>query len=55
MCTVADENVLPKMRIGLLLGNRRGAGIRSRKNLERYCTSNIDRYYAGIFKRMGIK
>ncbi len=55
MCTVADENALPKMLIGLLLGDRRGAGIRNRKNLERYYTSSIDRYYTGIFRRMGIR
>ncbi|EQD63086.1 glycosyltransferase [mine drainage metagenome] len=55
MCTVADENALPKMLIGLLLGNRLCTRIRNRKNLEKYYTSNISRCYAGIFKRMGLR
>ena len=52
MCTVADEKELPKILEDTIKGDRGGARIKNRKNLERYYTSNIEKYYIRILERI---
>jgi L-malate glycosyltransferase len=55
MCVVRDEKDLPGTIVEILKSKDKSSFIRNRRNMDTFLVSNVNHFYAALFKRIGAK
>ncbi len=55
MCVVRDEKDLPGAIVEILRSKDKSSFIRNRRNMDTFLVSNVNGFYAALFKRIGLE